>query len=76
MEEKKVKKYFRCHTCGSLTSENFIKENGKITCEHIIFRNCRYEFCGMEFYTADYNCFIKEENSDFFKKYLPARHWA
>jgi len=72
----KGKKHFRCHSCNCLTSENFVKENGKISCQHIVFRNNRYEFCNMEFYAADYNCFIQVEDCNYFKKYLPAKHWV
>jgi len=70
------KKYYRCYSCGSLTSENFVKENGKIACQHTVFRNCRYEFCNNEFYAADYNCFIKDDDCHFFKKLIHAKHWV
>jgi transcription elongation factor Elf1 len=77
-EEQKLtngNKYFRCPHCGSLTSENFVKENGKIECRQVVLRGNRYVFCDMHYYVADYNAFVYDEEHKCFKKFISAKHW-
>lgn len=68
-------RFYRCMSCGSIAPGTEINENGKIKCRQIILRNNRYVYCETEFYVADYNAFIWDEEHACFKKFLSAKHW-
>jgi len=78
MNDKNQKKFYRCHLCGSLSSEDEINENGKIKCNKISFVHLCYRRCYLEFNVGDYNAFVEneDEGNSFFKKFLPAKHWV